>query len=199
MSSLLSGMIAGPSSFGRPMPSKTRPRMSRETASSSPRPRNRTLTVLDVDPVVPSKSCTSAVSPSTSSTRPRRISPFGSSISTSSLVLDARRPARPASAARRSPATVRYSSGAWYDPPLRRVCAPERCSGRAPALRSASRSRELGDVRLGNVACARRSPRDRPARAARRIGDALLERPCTRLVVVTDDHWSMRNCFGRDV
>ena len=49
MLSHFSGMMAGPSSMGRPKPSKTRPSMSCDTPSSMPLPRNLTLIVFGRD------------------------------------------------------------------------------------------------------------------------------------------------------
>ena len=79
-----SGRISGPSSIGRPRPSKTRPSISSDTPSSMLRPRKRTLLLDRLIPVELSKSCTSTSLPFTSSTLHRLVSPLASSISPSS-------------------------------------------------------------------------------------------------------------------
>ena len=77
-------MISGPPSMGRPIPSKTRPSISGDTASSMPWPRKRTLLFQRLMPAEFSNSCTSTLLPLTSRTRQWRMSPLGSSISPSS-------------------------------------------------------------------------------------------------------------------
>ena len=62
--------------MGLPKPSNTRPSMSYDTPSSMLRPRKRALEVAILRPWELSNSCTSALSPLTSSTLPRRVSPF---------------------------------------------------------------------------------------------------------------------------
>ncbi len=52
---LFFGKIIGPPSFGSPMPLKTRPKMSGETANSIGLPRNRTVVLSTLIPSVPSK------------------------------------------------------------------------------------------------------------------------------------------------
>ena len=84
MSKRALGMMGAPSSLGRPMPSNTRPSMSGDTASSMEWPRKRALASEIFSPWELSNSCTRALSPLTSSTRPERISPLACSISTSS-------------------------------------------------------------------------------------------------------------------
>ena len=84
MSSRRSGKISGPSSMGRPRPSKIRPSMSSLTPNSIVLPRKRTRLFERLMPVELSKSCTSALPSLISSTLQRRFSPFASSISASS-------------------------------------------------------------------------------------------------------------------
>ncbi len=82
-----SGMISGPPSIGRPKPSKTRPSMSCETASSMERPKKRTLQSCRLMPEEPSNNCSKATSPLASKTRPRRVLPSPSLISANSPYL----------------------------------------------------------------------------------------------------------------
>ena len=65
-------MISGPPSLGRPRPSKTRPSMSRRHAELERAAEERTFVSDGLAPRVPSNACTSATSPLTSSTLPRR-------------------------------------------------------------------------------------------------------------------------------
>ena len=84
ISLLSSGKISGPSSMGRPRPSKTRPSISSDTPSCMLLPRKRTLELDRLIPVEFSNNCTKALFPSISSTLHLRVSPFASSISASS-------------------------------------------------------------------------------------------------------------------
>src|SRR3989475_10263206 len=72
-----SGIILGPPSVGRPLPSKILPSMSCETGSLTVSPVKRMLVDAISSPLVPSKTWTSATPPPTSRTCPLRSSPLG--------------------------------------------------------------------------------------------------------------------------
>ena len=75
MSRYTSGMTGGPPSMGCPLPLKMRPSMSSETGVLSTSPVNSNFVFLPSTPEVPSKTWTTARSPSTSRTCPRRMLP----------------------------------------------------------------------------------------------------------------------------
>ncbi len=70
--------MGGPPSRGSPIPFHTRPSHPRPTGISNGRPSNATVTLSGSMPPVPWRTCTTARSPWTSRTRPRRTSPLGS-------------------------------------------------------------------------------------------------------------------------
>lgn len=109
-SPLLFVLTVGPPSMGFPDPLKMRPSMSLDTAVFITSPVNSSLVLRLSMPDVPSKTCTTARSPSTSRTCPRRMVPSASRMSTISAYL------APLTCSRitrgpDTPAMVEYSGG----------------------------------------------------------------------------------------